>query len=235
MEREPVLRLRDVSFSYRPQSRLIPQPTRQVFRSLSFDLFDGESLGIIGRNGSGKSSLLRLIARIVEPTTGTLWVRSGATTALLSLGLGFRADLSGRDNALLAAMLQGFSKKDAKALLDGVNDFAELGSAFDDPVKTYSAGMRARLGFASAVLAEVDILLIDEVLSVGDAHFRDKAMNVLQQRIRGEQTVVFVSHAPAHVRSLCDRAIWIEKGEVAADGAPEAVLGKYDGFMKSLG
>jgi lipopolysaccharide transport system ATP-binding protein len=153
--------------------------------------------------------------------------RAGASCALLSLGLGFQDSLSGRDNALISAMLQGVSKRDALASLDAIREFTELGDSFEEPVKTYSSGMRARLGFASGLLTRVDILLIDEVLSVGDAQFRDKALAAMQQRLGGEQTVVFVSHAEGQLKALCDRAVWIEQGQLRAEGSPEEVIAQY--------
>lgn len=234
MRPEIALSLKNVSFSYRPVERFFPKPRREIFKSLSFELFRGETLGVLGRNGTGKSSLLRLMAGILEPSSGAVHVAPGMKAALLSLGLGFRGDLSGRDNALLGAMLQGASKAEASSGLERINDFAELGKAFDDPVKTYSSGMRARLGFATSLMTQVDILLIDEVLSVGDAHFREKASHALQERIKGEQTVVFVSHAAAQIRALCDRAIWLEGGEIRACGAVPEVLKDYNAFIQSI-
>ena len=145
-------------------------------------------------------------------------MRPGKTASLLTLGLGFRPDLSGRDNALLAAMLQGSSRKQAESFLDEIQEFSELGDSFEEPVKTYSAGMRSRLGFTTALLTHVDILLIDEILSVGDAHFRSKAQSAMQSRITSEQTVVFVSHMAEQVKSMCDRAIWLESGKIVAEG-----------------
>ena len=149
-----------------------------------------------------------------------------------SLGLGFKKNLSGRDNALLAAMLQGATRQQAEANLEAVCDFAELGDSFEEPVATYSAGMRARLGLATALMTDVEILLVDEVLSVGDAAFREKAQNAIKERISSKQTVVFVSHADSQVKALCNRAIWIHRGKIRSEGDTEDVLEDYRRWVK---
>ena len=224
-----MLELVDVSHSYMARRENFDHGVHHVLNRVSLQLLRGETLGIIGRNGAGKTTMLRLMAGIFRPTQGRILRQPGATCALLSLGLGFQESLSGRDNAMLAAMLQGASKREAQAQLAGIHAFSELGQSFDEPVKTYSAGMRARLGFSTALLTQVDILLIDEVLSVGDAAFREKALEAMSQRISGEQTVVFVSHAEGQIRQLCSRALWIDGGEIKAEGAPPAVLQEYRG------
>ena len=152
----------------------------------------------------------------------------------MTLGLGFKPNLSGRDNAVIAAMLQGASERQAHYYLDNIREFSELGDAFDEPVKTYSAGMKSRLGFTTALVTHVDIMLIDEVLGVGDAHFRQKAEAALKERIRGDQTVVFVSHQAAQVRSICDRVVWLNEGRIVAEGRPKEVLAEYNAFIGSL-
>ena len=146
---------------------------------------------------------------------------------LLSLGLGFKADLSGRDNAMLGAMLQGSTKKQAMGFLEGIKEFSELGDSFEEPVKTYSSGMRSRLGFTTALMTHVDILLIDEVLSVGDAQFKGKAETAMKERISGNQTVVFVSHSENQIQELCNRALWIDQGKIRCEGDTEMVLDAY--------
>jgi lipopolysaccharide transport system ATP-binding protein len=167
------------------------------------------------------------MAGILAPTKGTVQMRAGGTASLLTIGLGFRADLSGRNNALLSAMLQGSSRAQAELLLDEIKDFSELGRSFEEPVKSYSSGMRARLGFTTALITHVDILLVDEILSVGDAHFRQKAQQAMKDRIGGDQTVVFVSHSDSQVQDLCDRAIWINEAKIAAQGDVPDVLAEY--------
>lgn len=227
---DTMLELIDVSHSYVARRENFDHGVHHVLNRVSLQLLRGETLGIIGRNGAGKTTMLRLMAGIFRPTHGHIRRQPGATCALLSLGLGFQDSLSGRDNALLAAMLQGASRREAQAQLAGIRDFSELGQSFDEPVKTYSAGMRARLGFTTALMTEVDILLIDEVLSVGDASFREKALDAMKQRISGEQTVVFVSHAEVQIKQLCSRAVWIEGGQVRAEGSPAALLDQYRSF-----
>ncbi|RLA43417.1 MAG: ABC transporter ATP-binding protein [Gammaproteobacteria bacterium] len=226
-----MLRLEDVSLSYHSGKKTYDHGLHRILDSVSLQLFEGETLGVIGRNGVGKTTILRIMAGILAPTSGKVYIQRGKSSALLTLGLGFRPDLSGRDNALLSAMLQGASKNEAKSYLEEIKVFSDLGDSFEEPVKTYSSGMRARLGFTTALMTHVDILLIDEVLSVGDAQFKQKARQALKKRIRGEQTVVFVSHSESQVRKLCDRAIWLEGGKVAAEGDTGKVLDDYNNAL----
>jgi lipopolysaccharide transport system ATP-binding protein len=222
-----MLELCDVSLSYHSGRKSFDHGTHHVLDGVSFRLYEGETLGIIGRNGVGKTTTLRLMAGILAPTLGTVRIHPGKSASLLTLGLGFRPDLSGRDNSVLAAMLQGSTRDQAKSFLEPIKEFSELGDSFEEPVKTYSAGMRARLGFTTALMTHVDILLIDEVLSVGDAQFRQKALEAMKDRISSDQTVVFVSHMADQVESLCDRVIWLDGGKIAAQGVPAEVLEKY--------
>lgn len=224
---EPILEVEDLSLKYRSRAGLFRRFEHTVLDGIQFKLHRGETLGIVGRNGCGKSSLLRILAGIINPTAGRVMLAPGAHRTLLALGLGFRPDLSGRDNALLSTMLQGATKQQALCLLESINEFAELGEFFDRPVKTYSAGMRSRLGFATAVKAEVDILLIDEILSVGDARFRHKVEAAMLDKFRGDQSIVLVSHNAAQVEKLCDRALWIEGGVIRSEGDTRLVLGDY--------
>ena len=171
-----------------------------VFEGINLTLNEGDRLGIVGRNGAGKSTLLRIMAKIYAPATGTVTWAPGVTVSLLSLGLGFKNELTGRDNAYLAGLLQGLTKNDAKQSLVSIEAFSELGDYFDEPVKTYSAGMRARLGFATALLNNASVLLIDEVLSVGDKEFREKARVALKSQLTDRRAVVLVSQiGRAHV------------------------------------
>ena len=225
--REIMLEMDAVSLSYHTGKKTFDAGTHHVLNNVSLTLFQGEALGVIGRNGVGKTTTLRLMAGILAPTSGRVKVAEGKSASLLTLGLGFKPDLSGRDNALLAAMLQGSSRKEAEAFLGDIKEFSELGESFELPVKNYSAGMRARLAFTAALMTHVDILLIDEILSVGDAQFRGKALNAMQNRISGEQTVVFVSHMTDQVKVLCDRVIWLEHGKVIAEGPAEEVVDAY--------
>ncbi|WP_405127375.1 ABC transporter ATP-binding protein [Shewanella donghaensis] len=195
--------------------------------NVSFDIKRGEVFGILGRNGSGKSSLLKVLAGTLLPDSGNLTCGKEISRSLLALGLGFNNNLSGRDNALISCMLNGYTKKESIVLADEVGEFAELGDFFDQPVKTYSSGMRSRLGFASAIIAKVDILLIDETLSVGDNAFKQKAENALLNKISGEQTVIFVSHSIQQINKLCSRCLWLEKGKTMALGPTKEVMAKY--------
>lgn len=225
--RRVMLALEEVSLSYHARRKSFDHGSHHVLNSVSLQLFEGETLGIIGRNGVGKTTMLRIMAGILAPTAGRVIQYPGKTSSLLTIGLGFRADLSGRDNALLAAMLQGASRKRAREFLPEIREFSELGDSFDEPVKTYSAGMRARLGFTTALMTHVDILLIDEVLSVGDAQFRQKAQAAMIDRVSGEQTVVFVSHMEGQLQAICNRALCIDNGAILAEGDPEQVLQVY--------
>jgi len=202
--------------------------SHQVLDNLDLKINQGERVGLVGRNGAGKSTLLRIIAGIYPPMAGTVWRHPEKTIALLSLGLGFQGDLSGRDNAFLAAMLQGMTKKEARSHLEAIGEFTELGDYYDQPVKTYSSGMRSRLGFATALLLETDILLIDEILAVGDNAFRKKARQALAQKLDADKTVVLVHHTEQAIKEVCTRALWLESGRVRMDGAVEEVLASYN-------
>ena len=226
-ERKIMLELQDVSLSFHTSKGTFDDGLHHVLDSVSFKLYENETLGIVGRNGVGKTTMLRIMAGILAPTSGNIIARPGKSASLLTIGLGHKADLSGRDNAILSAMLQGASKKEALGYLPEIKAFSELGDSFEEPVKTYSAGMKSRLGFTTALLTHVDIFLVDEVLSVGDAEFKQKAERAMKDRISGDQTVVFVSHADEQVKQICDRVIWIDRGRIAAEGDPEAVIEQY--------
>ena len=222
-----MLELDKVSLNFQSSKNTFDHGVHHVLDCVSFKLYENETLGIIGRNGVGKTTMLRIMAGIIAPTSGTVRIKPGKTSSLLSIGLGFKSDLSGRDNALLAAMLQGSTKKHARSYLEKIKEFSDLGDSFEEPVKTYSSGMRSRLGFTTALMTHVDILLIDEVLSVGDAQFKKKAESAMKERIGGGQTVVFVSHSAPQVEDLCDRAIWIDEARIASEGDAEKVLKDY--------
>ncbi len=227
-----MLELKDVSLNFQSSKGSFDDGVHRVLDGVSFKLYENETLGIIGRNGVGKTTMLRIMAEILAPTRGEVRKRPGKTASLLTIGLGHKVDLSGRDNAMLSAMLQGASKSEAEGYLEHIKEFSELGDSFEEPVKTYSAGMKSRLGFTTALLTHVDILLVDEILSVGDAEFRKKAEKAMKERMAGEQTVVFVSHSDAQVKMLCDRAIWIDQGRICAEGEPKEVIAEYRASMK---
>lgn len=231
-EKTVLLELDNVSLNYRSGKGGFDQGVHHVLDGVSFKLYENETLGIIGRNGVGKTTMLRLMAGILAPTSGEVRMMPGKTSSLLSIGLGFKRELSGRDNAMLAAMLQGSTKKQALLFLGEIKEFSELGDSFEEPVKTYSSGMRSRLGFTTALMTHVDILLIDEVLSVGDAQFKRKAEEAMKERVSGDQTVVFVSHSDSQVQDLCSRTIWIDKATIASEGETEKVLLDYKNSIR---
>ena len=167
------------------------------------------------------------MAKIFAPYSGEVAWAPDITVSLLSLGLGFKPDFTGRENALIACLLQGFTKRDASLALSTIQEFCEIGDFFDAPVRTYSTGMRARLGFATALANRSDVILIDETLGVGDAVFKEKAQDTLKGQMTEARGIVIVSHAPVQIKTLCDRAVWIDGGAVKLDGKPEEVLAQY--------
>ncbi|WP_426415781.1 ABC transporter ATP-binding protein [Aestuariirhabdus sp. LZHN29] len=226
MQRSNVLELNDVTVTYKTRLAFFRHEQFTALNKVNFVVERGETLGVIGSNGCGKSTLLKVLAGIYKPDSGSV-VRHCASVSLLTLGVGFDAELSGRDNAILGSMLLGATKKQAREALAEVIEFSELGDFIDQPVKTYSSGMRARLGFSVAITMDVDLLLIDEVLGVGDAKFRQKAEDVMLRKINSKQTVVFVSHSEPQVQRLCQRAIWLDKGQVVMEGETKMVLQEY--------
>jgi ABC-2 type transport system ATP-binding protein/lipopolysaccharide transport system ATP-binding protein len=203
-----------------------PAERVEALREVSFEVQRGEAFGVIGSNGSGKSTLLKLIAGTSKPTSGRLDVH-GRVSALLELGAGFHPDFTGRENAYLNGSLLGLSRKRMDAAMPGVEAFADLGRFFDAPVKTYSSGMYARLGFAVAVHLDPDVLLVDEVLAVGDEYFQHKCFAKIAELRRDERTIVLVSHDLGSVQRLCERAIWLDAGRVAASGRVRDVIAAY--------
>jgi len=203
-----------------------PSERVEALREVSFEVRRGEAFGVIGSNGSGKSTLLKLIAGTSKPTSGRLDVH-GRVSALLELGAGFHPDFTGRENAYLNGSLLGLARKQMDAAMPRVEAFSDLGRFFDAPVKTYSSGMYARLGFAVAVHLEPDVLLVDEVLAVGDEYFQHKCFAKIAELRGQERTIVLVSHDLGSVQRLCERAIWLDQGRVAASGAVRDVIAAY--------
>ncbi len=197
-----------------------------ALRDVSFRIEAGETVGIVGANGGGKSTTLKLISRVLEPTSGRIRVQ-GRIGALLELGAGFHPDLTGRENIYLNGSLLGLSREEIHRSFDDIVAFAELERFIDVPVKHYSSGMYVRLGFAVAVHTHPDILLVDEVLAVGDATFQRKSLERILELKRAGATIVFVSHSAEMVRSLCQRAIWLDDGRVVADDLADVVLTRY--------
>lgn len=222
----PLIRLTDVGFTYRILSGLFSVERYHALKSINLEILPGETLGLIGANGSGKSTLLKILARIYIPDVGKI-VFNANKISLLSLALGFDARLSGFDNAILSSMLLGATLSEAKQKVAGIIDFSELGKFASHPVRTYSSGMRARLGFSVALNMKADVLLIDEALAVGDAKFRAKSEKAIVEKVTSSQTVVLVSHSAPQINRLCDRAVWIDKGEIRLVGQTELVTAKY--------
>ncbi len=201
-----------------------------VFDDLSLEVKKGEVLGVLGRNGSGKSTLLSIMAKILEPDTGTVEV-NGKVVSILSLGMGFQHEMSGRENIYLKGELYGFSRKEMDAKVEEIIDFSGIRKYIDNPIKTYSSGMSGRLAFSIMLHVNADVMLVDEVLSTGDASFSAKAGTAFRNIIKQGKTVVFVSHSMSAVTELCTRAIWIEKGKIVAEGKPKIVCAKYSKTM----
>ncbi len=198
---------------------------QKVLNGISFDIHQGEFVGIVGRNGSGKSTLLKTLAKIYFPEKGSVTI-NGNLVPFIELGVGFNPDLTGRENIYLNGALLGFSNKEVDAMYDEIIDFAELRDFMDQKLKNYSSGMQVRLAFSIAIRAKGDILLLDEVLAVGDAAFQQKCNNYFAS-LHGNQTVILVTHDMGNVKRFCDRAILIEKGKVKLDGDPTKVAEAY--------
>ena len=198
----------------------------EALQEVSFDIEPGETVGLIGPNGSGKSTLLKLISRIIDPSSGKVIAR-GRIASLLELGAGFHPDLSGRENIFLNAAILGIPRPVIQRRMDEIVDFAQIGSFIDVPVRNYSSGMAMRLGFSITTTLEPDILLIDEILAVGDYSFQRKCLDRLDKLRASGVTTVFVSHSLEQVQRLCQRAIWLDRGQVRADGDAETVIGMY--------
>lgn len=197
-----------------------------VLKNISCDIKKGESVALIGVNGCGKSTLLKLLNKIIYPEKGTIEI-NGKVSSMIELGAGFNTDFTGRENIYFNASMYGLGKKDVDPILDQIIDFSELGHFIDVPVRTYSSGMYMRLAFSIAVNVQADILLIDEILAVGDQHFQEKCLSKMKELKSQGKTMVFVSHNVNQVKSFCDRAIWIKNGEIAADGPTSEILEKY--------
>lgn len=237
-----VLRVNDVGKAYSKWSsewlrvlswlglKAKPETLSWVVRGVSFDLPSGESLAIIGQNGAGKSTLLKIITGTILPTTGTV-VRNGRVAAILELGMGFNQEMTGRENVRHVAGLMGYGLEQIEAKLPEIEDFAEIGSHFDQPVRTYSSGMQMRVAFAVVTAWRPDILIIDEALSVGDSYFQHKSFDRIREFKDAGTSLLFVSHSMQQVRSLCDRAILLFDGSILKDGLPDEVADFYNALV----
>ena len=221
-----LISLENVACSFYVRRNRLAISRVDALADVSLSLGRGEILGIIGHNGAGKSTLLQVLAGILAPSRGKLTKAPGVTVSLLNLGLGLAPELTGRENVVLSALYRGVSKKQAQARLEEVLEFAELGPWADAPLKTYSTGMRTRLGFAINMEITPDILLVDEVLGAGDAYFQKKSSSALVEKMRAWQTTVLVSHGPGALAN-CTSLIWLHKGRIRMVGDPPPVVAAY--------
>ena len=197
-----------------------------VLQDINLSIEKGESVALIGTNGSGKSTLLKLMTKIIYPNKGKI-TTNGKLTSLLELGAGFHDDFTGRENIYFNASIFGLTKKEIDEKVDEIIEFSELQEFIDNPVRTYSSGMYMRLAFSVAINVQADILLIDEILAVGDQHFQEKCFNKLKELKESGKTIVIVTHSMNQVKQFCDRAIWLYKGNVKMDGNVDQVLEEY--------
>ena len=245
MEKKEAITVRNLHISYRGlkktsiRSELFKSKKKkskieifEAVKGVSFSVEEGKILGIIGKNGSGKSTMLRAIAGIFSPDKGSINLH-GNTVSLLSIGVGFNRKLSGYENIYLSGLLLGFSEEEIKEKEQEIIDFADIGDFIYKPVKTYSSGMHSKLAFAITAILETDIMLIDEVLSVGDVQFKKKSYNKMKELISDDKrTVIIVSHSIPTLKELCDEVLWLHEGEMKMLGTAEEVLAKYEEFMK---
>lgn len=239
---EPILQVVDIGKAYfQYQSELFrilswfglstKLPTQNwILQGISFSVYPGEAIGIIGQNGAGKSSLLKLITGTQQVTTGCLQI-NGRIGAILELGMGFDPDFTGRQNAYHSAGLMGFSRAEINAVMPEIEDFAEVGEYFDQPVSTYSSGMQVRVAFSVITAFRPDILIVDEALSVGDMYFQHKSFNRIREFQEQGTTLLIVSHDRSAIQSLCNRAILLDHGKIIKDGNPEAVMDYYNALI----
>ncbi len=242
MEKEIAISVKNLVVKYRDikkfsiRKNLFQAKKSNLFTALkgvSFEIPKGQIVGICGKNGSGKSTLLRAIAGIFSADQGKIDLHNNSIS-LLSIGVGFQRKLSGYDNIFLSGMLLGFSEEQIKQKLDDIINFSELGDFIYKPVASYSSGMYSKLAFSITAILETDIILIDEVLSVGDIRFKEKSYNKMKELINDEtRTVVIVSHSSKTLKDLCDRVIWIHEGDLKMDGNPEEVVNAYEEFMQN--
>jgi lipopolysaccharide transport system ATP-binding protein len=241
MPSDPMIQISNVSKAYKRYDRkygrlaewlglgIHHEPIR-VLRDISFEVAQGQSVGIIGINGAGKSTLLKIIAGTTRPSSGSVH-KAGPVSALLELGMGFHPEFTGRQNCRVSGQLQGFRAGEIEALIPEIADFAQIGDYFDQPLRTYSSGMQIRLAFALATARRPSILIVDEALSVGDVFFQHKSFDRIRQFKQQGTTLLFVSHDRSAIQTLCDRAILLDKGAVIEDGDPESVTDMYNALI----
>lgn len=226
MSNNVAIAVSDLSLTYRVRQGFFRSEAKRALSKVSFEVHAGETLGVVGRNGSGKSTLLRMLAGIYPPDSGTINTYADSI-ALMTLMLGFDPVLSGRDNALFGGMLLGFDRSVVLDQLEAIREFSGLGDDFDKQVGGYSSGMVARLSFSVAINLSPDVMLVDEVLAVGDESFRKRAYQAMTEKITSRQTTVFVSHSAIEVERLCDRVILLERGEIIDIGDAADMIREY--------
>lgn len=210
----------------------VPADPAVVLDDISLEVRRGESLGIIGENGAGKSTLLKVLTGVLAPTSGVVRV-AGTTAALLELGAGFHPHLTGRENLYVSAIVGGLRRSEVREQFDAIVEFAELQAFIDQPLRTYSQGMQMRLAFAVAINVDPAVMIIDEGLSVGDAHFQQKCLERIQGFRRAGKSLIMVSHDMSMVRNFCSRAIWLRRGRLMAEGPVESVVPRYEAVMQN--
>ncbi len=227
LEKRPTLKNRLLQFSSgKKQTRIV-----NAVQDFNLDISYGSVLGVVGANGAGKSTLMRSISGILPPTTGRIELY-GSVSTLLALGVGFSQEMTGRDNVILGGLAAGLSRAEIDNKFDEIIDFAELREVIDAPMRTYSSGMYARLAFAVAVTVEPDILIIDEALSTGDAHFKMKSLNRVKDLRGHNRALILVSHALATIEEVCNEVIWLNKGKLIQKGDPVSVVAAYKKFLE---
>ena len=241
-EKEIAITVKDLHVYYRDMKRfslkkngLKGKGSGKIFKAVkgvSFEVPKGQILGICGKNGSGKSTLLRAISGIFSPDHGSINLH-GNSISLLSIGVGFQKQLTGYENIYLSGMLLGYTKEEIDSKVNEIVEFSELGEFINRPVRSYSSGMYSKLAFSITAILETDIILIDEVLSVGDVHFKEKSYNKMKELISDEsRTVVIVSHSTNTIVELCDKVIWLNEGVIKDEGDPKRIMAKYEEFMR---
>lgn len=217
-----------VSLSYPASRSLFSRRKKAVISDLNLNIVSGENVGIIGRNGVGKTSLLKMIAGILQPDTGTIWRKPKLRSTFIGVNSGFVPFMTGIENIYLTGLLLGLNEREVGEKLSEITDYADIGDAINDQVASYSAGMQSRLAFSISLHSNPDLLLIDEALGVGDRDFRKKSSESLRTMIRQDTTAVIVSHEVAFLKRVCNQVVWIEDGHVIRQGPPEVVLDEYD-------
>ena len=231
MKNEKIIELKNVGLVYREKKTLFTYDEYEALTNITFDVYRGETLGIIGRNGAGKSTLLRVLAGIIKPDSGQITIHSNSIS-LMALQAGFDPNLSGRQNTIFSGMVLGHRLSYIKSIIEDIKVYSELNEFFKKPIKNYSSGMLARLGFSIAMYTTPEVLLIDEVLGVGDVTFAEKAQKSIREKIKSDTTVVIVSHDEHQLKLLSDRLVCIENGVVLDEGPSDSVYNKYNLIMK---